>query len=234
VNKPEHVQGLREAHKAERRRQILLAAHRIISEDGLGALTMRRLAQASSLSVPTIYNLVGGRVDVIAALLGLGAQRIDAAMADAPEEPIERLQHAVSVVADVAVESRAVVSEVLRAGGPAITGGSTDTLMSRLEETAVEAFAQARSRGVTTRDADPSILGRRLLGLASGALIEWATDHHDADLLRADLAHGVVLVVAAFARPEHRRPIQRDLQRWTRQLRSLGTTPRAPVRVAAL
>jgi AcrR family transcriptional regulator len=227
------VQGLREAHKSRRRSQILGAAHHIISEDGLDALTMRRLAQTSGLSVPTIYSLVGGRADVIAALLGLGARRFDAETVHSPEDPLERLHHAVSVVADIAVESRSVVSEVLRGGGQAVTWSSPDTLMSRLERTAVEAIAQARARGVTTRDADPSILARRLLRLASGALIEWATGHHDDALLRADLAHGVALVIAASARPEHRHRTQRDLQRRTRQLCSLGAASCAPVRGAA-
>ena len=41
------MQGLRELHKADRRRRILLAARALIAERGLDALTMRSLAAAS-------------------------------------------------------------------------------------------------------------------------------------------------------------------------------------------
>jgi AcrR family transcriptional regulator len=52
---------------AERRQRILAAARRIIAGRGYEALTMRELARASRVTVPTLYNLIGGKEAVLAA-----------------------------------------------------------------------------------------------------------------------------------------------------------------------
>jgi AcrR family transcriptional regulator len=52
---------------AERRRRILAAARAIVAKRGYEALTMRELAEASRVTVPTLYNLIGGKEAVLAA-----------------------------------------------------------------------------------------------------------------------------------------------------------------------
>ena len=52
---------------AERRQRILAAARAIVATRGYEALTMRELAQASRVTVPTLYNLIGGKEAVLAA-----------------------------------------------------------------------------------------------------------------------------------------------------------------------
>jgi AcrR family transcriptional regulator len=52
---------------AERRQRILAAARAIVAERGYEALTMRELAQKSRVTVPTLYNLIGGKEAVLAA-----------------------------------------------------------------------------------------------------------------------------------------------------------------------
>lgn len=53
---------------AARRTRILEEAAQIISEKGANGLTMRNLAAASQVTVPTIYNLWGNRDDILVAL----------------------------------------------------------------------------------------------------------------------------------------------------------------------
>jgi AcrR family transcriptional regulator len=48
-----------------RRERILAAARGIIAEQGYDGLTMRALASASQVTVPTIYNLVGSKDEVL-------------------------------------------------------------------------------------------------------------------------------------------------------------------------
>ena len=50
---------------AERRQRILAAAREIIAGRGYEALTMRELARASRVTVPTLYNLIGGKQAVL-------------------------------------------------------------------------------------------------------------------------------------------------------------------------
>jgi AcrR family transcriptional regulator len=52
---------------AERRGRILAAARSIVAARGYEALTMRELAQKSRVTVPTLYNLIGGKEAVLAA-----------------------------------------------------------------------------------------------------------------------------------------------------------------------
>jgi len=56
-------------HKAERRARILAAARQLIAERGFEGLTMRELARAGRVSVPTVYNLLGGKHAVLMAEL---------------------------------------------------------------------------------------------------------------------------------------------------------------------
>jgi AcrR family transcriptional regulator len=51
--------GRRERNAEARRQQILWAARVLLSRGGLGALSMRKLAEEASLSVNTLYNLWG-------------------------------------------------------------------------------------------------------------------------------------------------------------------------------
>src|SRR3954454_23229 len=57
--------SLFEEHKAERRTRILAAARELIAARGYDGLTMRDLARASRVSVPTLYNLFGGKQALI-------------------------------------------------------------------------------------------------------------------------------------------------------------------------
>lgn len=63
------------AQMAERRERILDAAREIIAEQGFEALTVRELAQAAGVTVPTIYNLVGSKDQVLIAAVAEQTER---------------------------------------------------------------------------------------------------------------------------------------------------------------
>ena len=66
----------RETNKAIRRRRILDAARQILADGGYGDLTTRGLAEAAGVTVPTIYNLLGGKDEVLATLIAEGTERV--------------------------------------------------------------------------------------------------------------------------------------------------------------
>src|SRR5262245_9681323 len=68
--------GLLEDHKAERKNRILAAARALIRSHGYDGLTMRELATAARVSVPTLYNLFGSKDALIVAELEASAVRI--------------------------------------------------------------------------------------------------------------------------------------------------------------
>ena len=61
--------SLFEEHKAERRTRIIAEARKLVEKHGYDGLTMRDLAAAARVSVPTLYNLFGGKDAILAAEL---------------------------------------------------------------------------------------------------------------------------------------------------------------------
>ena len=77
---------------AERRQRILAAARAIVAARGYEALTMRELAQKSRVTVPTLYNLIGGKEAVLAAAVEEQTARFLAAIERRPgASPAARL-----------------------------------------------------------------------------------------------------------------------------------------------
>ena len=88
---------------AERRERILAEAREIIGARGFDGLTMRALAQAVGVTVPTIYNLIGNKDEV---LFGAVAEQTD------------RFQHGIERSAgDLLAVEDATVRELLRMPG---------------------------------------------------------------------------------------------------------------------
>src|SRR5262245_4522181 len=58
--------GLLQEQKNERRERIVRAARKLIAEQGYEGLSMRELARAAGLSVPTLYNLIGSKHQILA------------------------------------------------------------------------------------------------------------------------------------------------------------------------
>jgi AcrR family transcriptional regulator len=60
---------------SERRERILQSAREIIGEHGFEGLTMRELAQAAGVTVPTIYNLIGSKDEVLVSAVAEQTER---------------------------------------------------------------------------------------------------------------------------------------------------------------
>lgn len=62
-------ENLFERHKAERRARIQKAARELVAKRGYDGLTMRDLAEAAHVAVPTLYNLFGSKDSILVAEL---------------------------------------------------------------------------------------------------------------------------------------------------------------------
>ena len=72
----------RSINKQRRRDAILGAAQRVIGDEGFDALNLRALADAASVTVPTIYNLIGNKDAVLMALMERAVVRIEEQLED--------------------------------------------------------------------------------------------------------------------------------------------------------
>lgn len=76
-----------------KRRELLLAATKILEEEGVGALTLRRLASEVGASTMALYTAFGGKEGLAEALWTEGFNRLGATLEKAPAhpEPFHRL-----------------------------------------------------------------------------------------------------------------------------------------------
>lgn len=83
---------LRTRQMAERRERILAAAREIIGSSGYAGLSMRDLARQSRVTVPTIYNLVGSKDEVLFAAVEEQTARFVAGIEEAQgASPVDRV-----------------------------------------------------------------------------------------------------------------------------------------------
>ena len=219
----------RQAGVAERRQRILAAARDLLSEGGMEALSMRKLAERAQLSVPTLYNLFGKREDILKALVIDAIDRMDAILArEAPlEDPLERCRAVVTVSIRHIVELEAIFRPMLVAAhhGLASWGLEEDALTARavrMQAVAIEAAVQ----GGQLRDLlDPTLLGHQIFFGFELASLRWAFGALDEDGFRNRALYGLYVALLGVASPLVRPGIERELRKLEREL---GAHPRRP------
>jgi AcrR family transcriptional regulator len=180
---------------------------------------MRRLADAAGVSVTTVYNLVGGRDEVLGALALDVLDRVDRAAETAgPADPLERAWWIVEqlvgvVVADVppALVAAVLADEDLAAsvfarwrGAGALAG----------------AFADLAAAGSLDGRLSPARLADQALHGLTRALRLWGEGRLDDRRFSATARYGLDVALAAGASPElrdrvtgHARRLERSLPR---------------------
>lgn len=134
-----------------RRHRILDEAGRLLAQGGDQALTVRGLADAARVTVPTIYNLIGGKEQVVAALVASALDALEAALDALPEaRGIARAEAAVHSSATLFFADPARYGAVFRAvqdiqAEP--TGGVLSPLFRRAGEVYCQSVREAQEDG---------------------------------------------------------------------------------------
>ena len=193
------MQDLRTANKLRRRNQILQAAHDCIAQEGIGALSMRTLADTAQVSVPTIYALVGARDDVITALMAEGVHRFDKGLAALDSRGLFRVMDLVELLTGIVDHERELVRGLLASGVVASGGSGRFVLLQRMREELEQAFVEAVADGELRTGADPEAAATAMVRLGLGAIVDWVVEMGGPDDLRTDLLRSVSVVIAAFS-----------------------------------
>ena len=193
------MQDLRTTNKLRRRHQILQAAHDLIAREGVGALSMRTLADAAQVSVPTIYALVGTRDDVITALMAEGVLRFDKGLAALASRGLFRVTDLVELLTGIVDHERELVRGLLASGMLASVGSGRFVLLRRMREELEHAFAGAVADGELTAGTDAEAAATAMVRLGLGAIVDWAVQTGGPEDLRTDLLRSVSVVIAAFS-----------------------------------
>ena len=156
---------------AERRERILEAARELVETRGYSGLTMRDLASASRVTVPTIYNLVGSKEEVLFAAVE-EQTRVFA-------ENLGRARGDLMAVVDATVKHllrrpryyRALVLVLLGAEPADPSRRHVDRSLALQIDLALAALAEAGELAVWV---DRAVLGQRLHAHLDMTSIEWA------------------------------------------------------------
>ena len=205
-----------------RRDRILDSARKLIGEQGYAHLTMRSLAEASGVTVPTIYNLIGNKDAVLGATIHDGTLRF--------WESTRRSSNPISILERIVNEllgQPAYYRPVLRA---LLNGGASDA-MAELDGLfyahLIDSLEAMVERDELERWIDCRILAERLLANLYGATSDWATGTLSDEALPGVAAYDACLTLAGVSTEKTRARFQaraRKLQKPTIQIQR-GRTP---------
>jgi len=190
-----------------RRERILDAARSVISEQGYDCLTMRSLARASGVTVPTIYNLIGNKDAVLGATILDGGTRFFGEVRPGAG-PVALLEKNVAELLRQPAYYKPLL-RVLLHGGASEAMAEIDSLYLEHLQATLEAMA---GRGELEPWVDCAILAERLLSNLYGAASEWATGLISDEALPLVAGFDANLTLAGVATEKTRKLFQRHAE----------------------
>ena len=192
---------LRGEQKAERRERILQSAREMIGASGYAGLTMRDLARAARVTVPTIYNLIGAKEAVLFAAI---------------EEQTARFLTTIESGGDASTASRALAvvdsctREMLRMPhyyrsllGILLQSDSASEMRDLVHRALIEEFelalTQMRDAGELADWVQPAALARALTAQLESTSLRWAGGDLASKRLPDAAVYGVGLMLLGVA-----------------------------------
>ena len=186
-----------------RKRRILEAATKLISNGGIEACTMRELARRSRLDVTTLYNYYGSKEEILEALRRSGARKLERRIAQLEEtDPVDRIRAIVDLMLGVR-ESPAGLARPINLPGPRRrpgTGPIELVAKTQLEDE----LRRASAEGDLVASVDPEQMALVILGHSVVWLPLWARRVIDAEETAARVGHLVSLCLLAVATDQSR------------------------------
>ncbi len=209
---------------AERRARIVAAAQAIIGERGYTAITMRDLARVSRVTVPTLYNLIGSKDEVVIAAVADRTERYVERLAPlAGLAPAERVLAIVDAVVEEFLSAplyyRAMLGMIYASPAAASLRAQTSR---EVQQPLEHALAELAAKGELAAWADPRALANQIEALAQVASLRWSTGAITDDEMRVTSRYATALLllgVCAGAAQEQVEAIAR---------RSQSLRPRVP------
>ncbi|MEM7435129.1 MAG: TetR/AcrR family transcriptional regulator [Myxococcota bacterium] len=186
--------------KEERRARILAEAQSLMAIRGWDGVTMRDLAKASRVSVPTVYNLVGGKDALLGALMeALFAQVSEAGVVE-HGSLVTRARSLWRAGLVPLVEAPAYARELicLFASAPGPNDIRRD-YGDRYVALMAGIVRDGQAHGELTRAVAPISLARTMYSLWVAQTIRWAHGEIDDEGLRVSVERGLSLLLLGLA-----------------------------------
>lgn len=226
--------SLFDEHKSERRRRILAAARKQLAKHGYDGLTMRDLAQAARVSVPTLYNLFGGK---------------DAILASAMAESVERVA-SLTVPAETSFFGRAMIGfdmgMTMIAEAPDFYRRLIPLFMTSPEAQAIRHRTEAGFHALMTanltaaRDAgqlapwaEPRVVAGHMWAQYMAAFLHWGIGECDLDGFRTIALSGICHLLLGVARGRFAGEVEAQLHAIAPRIAALAAHPQKEARHAS-
>ncbi len=207
---------LRSLNKQKRRERILAEARRVIASEGFDALNLRDLARSADISVPTIYNLIGCKEQLLQELM-LGAfADFDRLMQRKPAVPLARLpvkmlETLVEMIATDEDYYRATFLASERVEDRREVLGDSGLRRAQLRRLAGSLFEEASARQQLRGQIDARILVEQVLAAHQMAYRDWAHRIISLEQFRTRSLCGFYVALAADAEDAFREELLVEL-----------------------
>ena len=194
----------RSSNMERRRERILEQARKVLAEGGFDALNLRDLAERSRITVPTIYNLVGNKAEVLKALVMGGFAAYEAHLESKLPCPTEGLPALmIATFAEVvgcdedAFRATALASERLE--NESQERGDYGFKRASLRRFAGKLCRDARNEGLLRGAIDTELLVELMVGSHMMAFRDWAHRVITLEELSRQSLRGFYVALAADA-----------------------------------
>ena len=198
----------REAGKAERRRQIILAARDLIRETGNAGLSMRGLAARAGVSLATPYNLFGSKRAIVVAVLQDVREFQERFSTLRVADPVERVFAALDMSIAFYVGDPTFYRTLWAAVLDVSDGVRGEILNPKRDAFWRGLVDDAARAGAFTEDVDLGLLLRHLESLLRSVMFDWVVGELSPGRLAAMARHGYALVLLGAAAPDWRGPLK--------------------------
>ncbi|HEV7557874.1 MAG TPA: TetR/AcrR family transcriptional regulator [Kofleriaceae bacterium] len=193
--------SLLEEHKTERRQKIQRAARRLVAERGYDGLTMRDLAEAARVSVPTLYNLFGSKDAILIAEL----QNIAGELARTLPMTGDSFMQRGMVAFEAGMRSVEESPEFFRAVTRMFMTSPDSSDMRRRSEDAFIAImaanlVAAKQAGQLADWAEPAVVARHMFGQYMATFLSWSIGELDLPTFRVAAESGICHILIGAAR----------------------------------
>jgi AcrR family transcriptional regulator len=186
-----------------RRSLILATIRRLLAQEGLDGVTVRRIAEESGHAVQTIYNLLGPRDLAITEAISEYSSYVNLTSRPDPRDP-----EAAAAIVERELASIRINPDFCRNVCLIYFTGSRQIFYDFREKQtkAMHGFLNAQQRaGVIRADTDAHRLAEQLMFFVGALCVEWADRGFAFDELRERLCDGYeALLSGALVRPDFR------------------------------
>ena len=206
-------------HKAERRERITRAARALVAARGYDGLTMRDLAHAARVSVPTLYNLFGSKDAILVAELQTMAARIIAQLPLASDDHFARAITAFEAGMRLVEESPEFFRACMRMF---FTSPASDEMRRRTNQAYIAIMtanlSAAKAAGQLAEWAEPGVVAQHLFALYMSAFMAWGIGELDFATFRATALSGACHLLAGVARGKFATDVEARIRQLSRSI----------------